>query len=264
MRKKPGSLAHTPLVGLRRSSAARESSVGDLGRCSVLNRALRRGFQNLKSGFFNRGFVGASMITGSSDGPRRRHGVRRLWKRIRSPAATPYGLEQVDERRVIERRVSGASPDGSKAVTVLLFTEGGQLCNWNSPAPPVIPCHRSSSPTSARSKRSPSGPGCRADLRCSAQRRCIAANPARKWISRSPPKVVSQTHGDAQNNPLMQAARREMPDLPTRWRSGRLRTTSVGEIASWTWAGPRLSHEYFDERSDHRPGRYPAQPVGRP
>ena len=45
----------------------------------------------------------------------------------------------------------------------------------------------------------------------------------------------------------MQAARREMPDLPTRWRSGRLRTTSVGEIASWTWAGPRLSHEYFEK-----------------
>jgi hypothetical protein len=70
----------------------------------VLNRALRQRFQDLKVFFFTRGFVGPSMITGSSDGPRRRHGVRRLWKRIRSPAATPYGLEQVDERRVIERR----------------------------------------------------------------------------------------------------------------------------------------------------------------
>ena len=29
-------------------------------------------------------------------------------------------------------------------------------------------------------------------------------------------KVGSQTHGDAQNNPLMQAARGEMPGLPTR------------------------------------------------
>ena len=53
---------------------------------------------------FNRDFVGASMSTGSFDEPRPRHGVRRLWQRIRSPAAPPYGLEQVDERRVIERR----------------------------------------------------------------------------------------------------------------------------------------------------------------
>ena len=44
------------------------------------------------------------MITGSCDGLRRRHGVRRRWQRIRSPAAPPYGLEQVVERRVIQRR----------------------------------------------------------------------------------------------------------------------------------------------------------------
>jgi hypothetical protein len=68
-----------------------------------------------------------------------------------------------------------------------------------------------------RSNRSPSGPGCRADLRCPGSAPAgIAANPTRKWISRSSPKVVSQTPGDAQNNPLMQAVRREMPGWPTR------------------------------------------------
>src|SRR6476620_3671869 len=38
------------------------------------------------------------------DGPRRRHGAPRLGQRIRSPAAVPNGVEQVVERRVIERR----------------------------------------------------------------------------------------------------------------------------------------------------------------
>jgi hypothetical protein len=45
---------------------------------------------------------GAARLLG--EGPRRRHGAPRRWKRIRSPAATPYRLDQVDECRVIERR----------------------------------------------------------------------------------------------------------------------------------------------------------------
>jgi hypothetical protein len=57
--------------------------------------------EGLGPSLFDTNGSGAARLLG--DGLRRR-GAPRLWKRIRSPAATPYRLEQVDQRRVIERR----------------------------------------------------------------------------------------------------------------------------------------------------------------
>lgn len=60
--------------------------------------------------------------------------------------------------------ISGTSPDGSKAVTVLLFAEGKTFTVLEFDSAPKIPCRRSSSPTSAKSRDAAikSGlPGCR-------------------------------------------------------------------------------------------------------
>jgi len=44
---------------------------------------------------------------------------------------------------------------------------------------------------------------------CGLNTGAMAANPARKWWSRSSPTVASHTRGDAQHNPLMQGSRRD-------------------------------------------------------
>ena len=52
--------------------------------------------------------------------------------------------------------ITGTSPDRSKGVTVLLFTEGKAFVSWNSTAPPTRWHRRNSSSTSATNKTPPS------------------------------------------------------------------------------------------------------------
>ena len=52
--------------------------------------------------------------------------------------------------------VSGNSPDGSKSVTVLLFTQGRAFTTLEFDGPPMPLCRRISSPTSAKSRSRPS------------------------------------------------------------------------------------------------------------
>lgn len=58
---------------------------------------------------------------------------------------------------------SGPSPDGSKAVTVLLFAEGKAFTTLEFDSPPTIRCRPNSSPTSARNKTPQSGTACPAN-----------------------------------------------------------------------------------------------------
>jgi hypothetical protein len=51
-----------------------------------------------------------------------------------SPQPSPVGTDGTV--------VSGSSPDGAKAVTVLLFTEGRAVVRLEFDSAPVIPCHR--------------------------------------------------------------------------------------------------------------------------
>ena len=62
--------------------------------------------------------------------------------------------------------VSGTSPDGSKAVTVLLFTEGRAVVRLEFGSAPGDPMPPQVVTDVGKKKRSPSGPGCRADRRC--------------------------------------------------------------------------------------------------
>ena len=113
--------------------------------------------------------------------------------------------------------VSGTSPDGSKAVTVLLFTEGRAVVRLefdSAPGDPMPPQVVTDVGKQARDRHQDRAAGLTYGVR--AQRRLHRRQSSSEMMITIVTKVASQTHGDAQNNPLMQAARGEMPGLPTR------------------------------------------------